>query len=84
MDNLVCSMSWHWMSLSMGRVGTSMGLNTSLPPSLTILEVSRGQLCCISCRVICTKPNNKILPLLLCGTLIMIRSYLYPGQPWCV
>ena len=72
MDNLVCSMSWHWMSLSMGSVGTSMGLNTSLPNSLTILEVSRGQLCCISCRVICTKPSNK-MHMLMCGTLIMIR-----------
>ena len=55
---LVWSMSWHCMSLSMGRVGTSMGLNTSLPPSLTIREVSRGQECCSSCSVICTKPEH--------------------------
>ena len=58
--HLVWSMSWHSRSLSLGRVGTSMGVNISLPPSLTILEVSSGQLCCSSCRVICTRPEMKI------------------------
>ena len=59
-DYLVWSMSWHSRSLSMGRMGTSMGVKSSRPPSLTILEVSSGQLCCSSCRVICTKPEMKI------------------------
>ena len=53
-------MSWHLRSLSMGRVGTSIGVNISRPPSLTILEVRSGQLCCSSWRVICTKPEIKI------------------------